>query len=152
MSNAPKEILNRKAKFDYNFIQEFEAGIALTGTEVKALRNGNANLKDAYCIFHGKYFIVKSMYIGEYDQTIYNHATRRDRILLLKKSELKKIRHRMTEKGMAVIPFKLYFSERGYVKLKIALAEGKKSFDKRNSIKDRENKRELDRVKKIYNE
>lgn len=146
-----KEIINRKAKFEFHFVQEFEAGIVLVGTEVKAIRAGNANLTDAYCIFQGDHLWVKSIYIGEYDHgTIYNHETRRDRILLLKKSELKKIRRRIEEKGMTLIPYKMYFSDRDLVKVQIVLAQGKKMFDKREDIKERDNKRELDRLKKIY--
>jgi SsrA-binding protein len=146
-----KEIINRKAKFEFHFVQEFEAGIVLVGTEVKAIRSGNANLTDAYCMFQGDHLWVKSIYIGEYDHgTIYNHETRRDRILLLKKSELKKIRRRIEEKGMTLIPYKMYFSERDLVKVQIVLAQGKKMFDKREDIKERDNKRELDRLKKIY--
>ncbi|HMS67148.1 MAG: SsrA-binding protein SmpB [Saprospiraceae bacterium] len=149
--STPKEIINRKAKFEYHFVQEFEAGIALTGTEVKALRQGNANLTDAYCLFDGKFLILKSMYIGDYKEgNLYNHEHRRDRILLLRKPELKKIERRMTEKGMTVVPYKAYFSPRGFVKLQIVLAQGKKEFDKRETIKERDNKREIDRIKKIY--
>ncbi len=145
-----KEIVNRKAKFEYTFIQMYEAGIALTGTEVKALRESLANLNDAYCLFDHGSLTVKNMFIAEYDHgTIYNHDARRDRRLLLHKSELKKLERRVTEKGYTIVPYKLYFSERGFAKLEIALAQGKKEFDKRESIKERDSKRELDRVKKI---
>lgn len=151
MNKHTKEIINRKAKFEYHFVQEFDAGIALVGTEVKALREGNANLSDAYCLYDGKYMVLKSMYIGDYKHAnIYNHENRRDRILLLKKSELKKIERKMNEKGMTVVPYKVFFSERGFVKVTIVLAQGKKEFDKRETIKERENKRELDRIKKTH--
>jgi len=150
MIASPKEIVNRKAKFEYHFLQEFEAGIVLQGTEVKALRHGNANLTDAYCIFDRGRLMVKSMYIGEYDHgNIYNHETRKDRILLLRKSELKKLERRVTEKGLTIVPYKLYFNDRGFVKLQIILAQGKKEFDKRETIKERDSKRELQRIKKI---
>jgi SsrA-binding protein len=145
-----KEIINRKAKFEYHFIQMYEAGLVLTGTEVKALRQGMANLNDAYCLFDGSSLIVKSMFIAEYDHgTIYNHIARRDRRLLLHKSELKKLERRVTEKGLTIVPYRLYFTERGFAKLEIALAQGKKAFDKRETIKERDNKRDLDRLKKI---
>ncbi|MFZ1750657.1 MAG: SsrA-binding protein SmpB [Saprospiraceae bacterium] len=145
-----KEIVNRKAKFEYSFIQNVEAGLVLTGTEVKALRVGMANLNDAYCIFDHGNLIVKSLYIAEYDHgTIYNHDARRDRRLLLHKSELKKLERRVTEKGYTIVPYKLYFSDRGFAKLEVVLAQGKKSYDKRDAIKERENKRDLDRLKKI---
>jgi SsrA-binding protein len=151
MKKVTKEIVNRKAKFEYQFIQEFEAGLVLSGTEVKSIRDGNANLTDAYCFFQGPHLWVKSMYIGEYDHgTIYNHETRRDRILLLKKSELKKIKRRMDEKGMTLIPYKIYFSDRDIVKVQIVLAQGKKMFDKREDLKEKDVKREMDRMKKIH--
>lgn len=153
MSNGKvKEIINRKAKFEYSFLQELEAGVMLTGTEVKSLRNGNGNLNDAYCLFIGNELYIKSMYIGEYEYgNINNHEPRRDRKLLLKRPELKKLERKVTEKGLTLVPYKLYFSERGFAKVLIALAQGKKSFDKRQSIKERENKRDLDRIKKSMN-
>jgi len=146
-----KEIVNRKAKFEYHFLQTFEAGMVLTGTEVKALRQGLANLNDAYCLFdRGIDLVVKSMFIAEYDHgTIYNHDARRDRRLLLRKQELKKLKRRVEEKGFTIVPYRLYFSERGFAKLEIALAQGKKEYDKRESMKEKDNKRELDRLKKI---
>jgi SsrA-binding protein len=148
---VPKEIVNRKAKFEYHFLQSFEAGIVLTGTEVKAMRQGLANLNDAYCVFERNgILVVKNMFIAEYDHgTIYNHDARRDRLLLLKKPELKKMLRRVDEKGLTIVPYRLYFSERGFAKLEIALAQGKKAFDKRETMKERDNKRELDRLKKI---
>lgn len=145
-----KEIVNRKAKFEYHFLQSFEAGLVLTGTEVKALRQGLANLNDAYCIFDRNYLIIKNLFIAEYDHgTIYNHDARRDRILLLRKPELKKLARRVDEKGLTIVPYRLYFSDRGFAKIEIALAQGKKDYDKRETMKERDNKRELDRLKKI---
>lgn len=145
-----KEIVNRKAKFEYQFIQQYEAGLVLTGTEVKALRQGLANLNDAYCIFDKGNLMVKNMFIAEYDHgTIYNHDARRDRRLLLHKSELKKLERRVTVKGLTIVPYRLYFSDRGFAKLEIALAQGKKAYDKRETIKERDSKRDLDRLKKI---
>jgi len=142
-------IINRKAKFEYSFIQEIEAGIMLTGTEVKSLRNGNANMNDAYCLFVKNELYLKSLYIGEYEfGNINNHEPRRDRKLLLKRPELKKFQRRVVEKGLTLVPYKIYFSERGLAKVVLALAQGKKSYDKRQSIKERENKRDLDRIKK----
>ena len=145
-----KEIFNRKAKFEYHFVQEFEAGISLTGTEVKAIREGNANLTDAYCLKVGPQIIVKGMYIGDYKHgNIYNHEHRRDRVLLLRKSEIKKIDRRITEKGMTLVPYKMYFTDRGFIKLVVVLAQGKKEYDKRETMKERDSKRELDRIKKM---
>ncbi len=148
---STKEIVNRKAKFEYHFLQVFEAGIVLTGTEVKALREGLANLTDAYCLFdEGNNLLVKNMHISEYDHgSIYNHDARRDRRLLLKKSEIKKLLRKVEEKGLTIIPYRLFFSDRGFAKLEIALAQGKKAYDKRDSLKEKDQKRELDRLKKI---
>jgi len=135
--NIPKEIVNRKAKFEYHFLQEFDAGIMLLGTEVKSLRSGNGNLSDAYCLFKEGELYIKSMYIGEYDHgNINNHETRRDRKLLLKKTELKKLERRVKEKGLTIVPYKIYFSDRGLVKIRVILGQGKKSYDKRDSIKE----------------
>ncbi len=150
-NTPPKEIVNRKAKFEYQLLDSFEAGLVLKGTEVKSIKTGEANLKDAYCLFEGTNLTLKSMYIAEYKYgNVYNHETRRDRRLLLKKSELKKIHRKVNEKGMTIVPYRLYFSERGFIKIQLYLAMGKKSYDKRESIKERQNKRELDRIKKEY--
>ena len=144
-------IVNRKAKYEYTLVDEFEAGIMLKGTEVKAMRSGNANLSDAYCIFDNGNLIIKSMFIAEYDHgNVNNHETRADRRLLLRKSELKKIKRKLDEKGLTLVPYKIYFTERGVVKLNIWLAQGKKTFDKRNSIKEKDVKRELDREMKKF--
>jgi len=148
---SPKEIVNRKARYEYQLTDSFEAGVVLLGTEVKSLRAGNANLNDAYCHFHKGKLLIKSMYIAEYDHgNVNNHEPRRDRQLLLRKSELKKIERRITEKGMTLVPYRIYFSERSFVKIEIYLASGKKSHDKRESIKERDNKRQLDRIKKEF--
>ncbi len=149
MAEHTKEIKNRKAKFEYHFLTGFEAGMMLKGTEVKSLRNGEANLNDAYCMFVNNELYIKSMYIAEYAYgNINNHETRRDRKLLLRKTELKKIEKKISEKGFTLVPFKIFFSERGHAKVEIFLAQGKKAYDKRNTIKDRESKRDLDRIKK----
>ena len=149
MANT-KEIINRKAKFEYHFHSMYEAGIMLQGSEVKSVRSGHVSLSDAYCIFQGKELYIKSLYIREYDNAGYaNHESRRDRKLLLKKQELKKLLRRVKEKGFSIIPYRVYFSERNFVKVEIALAQGKKSYDKRESIKEKDNKRNLDRLKKI---
>ena len=144
------EIINRKASFEYFFVQEYDAGIMLTGTEIKSIRAGNANLSDAWCLLELGEIWVKSMFIAEYSHgTDNNHETRRSRKLLLRKSEIRKLEKKGKEKGFAIIPIKLYISDRGFAKIRIALATGKKTFDKREVIKERDNKREIDRVKKI---
>ena len=144
------EIVNRKAEFEYHFLSEFEAGIMLTGTEIKSIRLGNVNLKDAYCFVKNGEVFVKSMFIAEYKfGSIHNHETRRTRKLLLKKQEIKKIDRRIREKGNTLVPYMLYLSDRGLAKLKIVLASGKQSYDKRASIKERESKRDLNRLNKM---
>ena len=122
----------------------------LKGTEVKSLRNGEANLNDSFCYFVNDELYIKSLYIAEYSYgNVNNHETRRDRKLLLRKSELKKIQRKINEKGFTLVPYRIFFSERGFAKVEIFLAQGKKSYDKRDTIKQRENKRDLDRIKKI---
>ena len=144
-------IVNRKAKFEYQFISELEVGIILTGTEIKSIRAGEANLKEAYCMFIRGELFIKNMYIAPYKYgTHNNHEVRRDRKLLLKKTELKKFERRVKEKGFTIVPYKLFISDRGFAKIEIALATGKKQYDKRATIKDRENKRDLDRIKKEH--
>lgn len=144
------EIVNRKAEHEYFFKARFEAGIILGGTEVKAIRQGKANLVDAFCVFsHGELFI-RNLHISEYNYgTHYNHETRRIRKLLLKKSELHKLERKVSEKGMTIVPFKIFMSERGFVKVEIVLAQGKKTYDKRESLKEKDNKRTMDQLKKI---
>ena len=145
------EIINRKAKFEYFFNVVIEAGIQLVGTEIKSIREGNVNLRDAYCTFKDGNLIVKSMFIAEYSHgNINNHETRRDRRLLLRKQELKKLLKKVKEKGNTIIPYRLYINDRGFAKLEVALATGKKSHDKRNSIKEKDQKRDLARQKKGY--
>lgn len=144
------EIVNRRAEFEYHFLDTFEAGISLTGTEIKSLRGGNANINDAFCFFENGELYIKNMYIKEYAfATYFNHEARRTRKLLLRKLELRKLERRVKERGLTIVPYRLYFSERGFAKLEIALAQGKKSFDKRESIKEKDQRRDLDRMKKI---
>lgn len=144
------EIVNRKATHEYHFHATLEAGIILTGTEIKSIRKGTVNLRDAYCLFKKGELFVNNMFIGEYKfGNIHNHETRRQRKLLLKKAELRKWEKRVKEKGYTIVPYKLYISERGIAKVEIALAQGKKSYDKRDSIKERDSKRNLDRLNKI---
>lgn len=151
-SNKQKEIMiiNRKAKHEFFFHSEYEAGLILTGTEIKSIRESSANIKEAYCFFLKGELWIRNMYIAEYKFGTYNnHEPRRPRKLLLTKRELKKLERRVSEKGFTVVPYKLYIGERGYAKLLVILASGKKKFDKRATMKERENKRDLDRIKKI---
>lgn len=143
------EIVNKKATFEFHFLQTFEAGISLTGTEVKSIRLGNANLKDAYCSFKDGELFVKSLFISEYKfGNIFNHESRRDRKLLLRKSELNKLDKKVREKGLTIIPYRIFLTDRGFIKIEIALAQGKKAYDKRVSIKEKDLQRDMDRLKK----
>ncbi len=140
---------NKKAKFEYHFHAEIEAGVMLKGTEIKSIRKGLANLKDAYCFIREGELFIQSMYIGEYSHGTYNnHETRRIRKLLVRKSELKKLQRKVREKGFTLVPYQIYITDRGLAKILVALASGKKSYDKRDTIKNRESKRQLDRAKK----
>ena len=141
------EITNRKAAHEYFFVNEFDAGIMLTGTEVKSIRDGNANMTDAYCMFdHGELWI-RNLYIAEYEYgTDANHAPRRQRKLLLKKNELRKLERGIKEKGSTIVPYRIFVNDRGFVKIPVCLARGKKTFDKRETIKERDWKREQSRI------
>jgi SsrA-binding protein len=143
------EIVNRKAKFEYQFIQKFEVGIQLTGSEVKSLRAGKANMTDAWCLFQNGELYLKNLHISEYTQAMVNHEPKRTRKLLLRKPELRKIERRSKEKGYSIVPLRIFFSKTGYAKCDIALAQGKKAFDKRHSIKQKDMQRDLDRIKKL---
>ncbi len=143
-------IVNRKAKHEFFFHSEYETGLVLTGTEIKSIREGSANIKEAYCFFLKGELWIRNMFIAEYKFGTYNnHDPLRPRKLLLSKRELKKLGRRVSEKGFTIVPYKLYLNERGFAKLLVVLASGKKKYDKRATMKDRENKRDLDRLKKI---
>ncbi len=139
---------NRKARFDFEIVETFEAGMVLTGSEVKSLRNAQVQLKDSYVSFKGHEAFLQNAHISEYKASSYNnHTPERLRKLLLHEHELEQIREALTEKGLACIPLKMYF-KRGRAKLEIALARGKKKGDKRESIKAKDSKREIDRAMK----
>ncbi len=140
------EFLNRKAGFEYYFEASYIAGIVLSGTEVKALREGKVSFNDSYCNFHDGELFVKSLHISEYSfGTITNHEPLQERKLLLNKRELRKLETKIKEKGYSIIPIKIFFSEKGFAKLEIGLGKGKKMFDKRNTIKERESERDVKR-------
>ena len=138
------EIKNKKAAYQYFLIDEYTAGMVLTGTEIKSLRDGRANITDAYCVFIGNELFVRQMHISEYRfGTWLNHAAKRDRKLLLTRKELRKLQNKTKEKGFTIIPVLLFIDERGYAKLKISLAKGKKLHDKRDSLKEKEMDRRM---------
>ena len=141
------EIKNRRASFDYEFVERFTAGIVLTGTEIKSIRAGKASLVDSYCYFVGNELFVRNMNVAEYWWGSYNrHDPKRDRKLLLNKRELRKLQRATREKGMTIVAIKIFISEKGYAKLDIALARGKREFDKRESIKEKDMRRERERL------
>jgi SsrA-binding protein len=141
-------IRNRQATYEFELLDKYIAGLVLMGTEIKSIREGKVNLQDGYCYFNNGELFVKGVNITPYAQgTHYNHEAQRERKLLLKKTELKKLERKSEEKGLTMVPVRLFINDRGYAKLEIALARGKKLHDKRESIKDRDAKRELDKLK-----
>ncbi|WCO00492.1 SsrA-binding protein SmpB [Psychroserpens ponticola] len=149
----PVNIKNKKAKFEYEILDTYTAGIVLTGTEIKSIRESQASIAESFCEFNdkGELFVI-NMTIQEYVYgNYYNHKPKAERKLLLNKRELKKLEKEVNVKGNSIIPLRLFVNEKGLAKLDIALGKGKKLFDKRDTIKDRDNKRDLDRIKKIYN-
>ena len=144
-------IKNKRATFDYVITDTYTAGIVLTGTEIKSIRLGKASLVDTYCVFTGDELWVKNMYVAEYFYGSYNNLTaRRDRKLLLERKELRKLKQSVKNPGFTIVPTRLFINERGLAKLVIALARGKHEYDKRESIKERDDKREMDRIKRHY--
>ncbi len=144
-------IKNRKAKFEYELLEEYVAGIVLRGTEIKSIRDGQASINEAFCQFKGDELYVINMNIAEYKfGTDANHLPKRERKLLLQRNELHKWHKKVTEKGLTIVPTALFINANGLAKLKIALAQGKKLYDKRENLKEKENKRQLDRLKKMH--
>lgn len=149
MSQQTINIKNKRATFDYELIDTFTAGIVLTGTEIKSIRLGKASLVDTFCIFERNELWVRNMNITEYFYGTYNnHSVRRDRKLLLNKKELKKIERETKETGFTIVPTRLFINERGLAKLVIAIAKGKKMYDKRQSLREKDDKRMMDRMMK----
>jgi SsrA-binding protein len=145
-------IKNKRARFEYELIDEYTAGIILTGTEIKSIRNSKASIAESFCEFNhkGELFTV-NMHIEEYAfGTRFNHKPKAQRKLLLNKKELNKLYKEVKNGGLTIVPLRLFINDKGFAKIRIALARGKKLYDKRETIKDRENKRDLDRVKKNF--
>ncbi len=137
-------IRNKRASYEYEFIDKYVAGIVLKGTEIKSIREGKVNLQDGHCIFNGIELYIRNIHISHYEQgSSFNHEPTRVRKLLLNKKELQKLKQKSQEKGLAIIPLKLFTNSRGLAKIEIALARGKKLQDKRQSIKEKDMKREL---------
>ena len=146
-NNPPVNIQNRRARFDYDLVETYTAGIVLTGTEIKSIRQGKCGLTDTYCaVINGEVW-VKNIYIAEYSFGSYNnHTTHRDRKLLLNRKEIRRLGRDVQQPGHSIVPLRLFINERGLAKLVIALARGKRQYDKRQSIKEREDKRTIDRM------
>lgn len=144
-------ILNKRAKFEFEFIEKYTAGIVLAGTEIKSIRLGKASIADSFCEFqNGELFMINS-HVEEYSfGTHYNHKAKSERKLLLNKKELKSLHKSVQNKGLTIVPLRLFTNEKGLAKVEIALAKGKKLYDKRETIKDRDNKIDLARLKKAY--
>ena len=145
-------IQNKRARFEYELIEQYTAGLVLTGTEIKSIRLGKATITDSFCEFNerGELFVI-NMNIQEYAWgTNYNHRPKAERKLLMNKQELRKLEKEVKNVGLTIVPLRMFITDKGYAKLVIAMAKGKKLYDKRETIKDRENKRDLDRVKKTF--
>ncbi|MDX5584474.1 MAG: SsrA-binding protein SmpB [Aureibaculum sp.] len=145
-------IKNKKARFEYEILDTYVAGIQLTGTEIKSVRASKARITESFCEFNekGELFVI-NMYIEEYMHgNIYNHKPKSERRLLLNKRELKKLQKEVQNVGLTIIPLRLFITDKGWAKIKIALCKGKKLHDKRETLKDRESKRNLDRIKKDF--
>ena len=145
-------IQNKKARFEYEILDTYIAGIQLTGTEIKSIRDSKARITESFCEFNekGELFVI-NMFIEQYSfGSFYNHRSKSERKLLLNKKELKKLRKEVQNVGLTIIPLKLFITDKGWAKLQIALCKGKKLYDKRQSLKDRDHKKSLDRIKKNY--
>ncbi|MBR4438517.1 MAG: SsrA-binding protein SmpB [Bacteroidales bacterium] len=141
-SSAKIDIRNRRAGFDYEFLENYTAGVVLAGTEIKSIRAGKASLADTYCYFNRGELYVRNMHVAEYFWASFNRKDpKRDRKLLLNRKELNKLERAVKEKGLTIVPTRLFISDNGYAKLNIALAKGKKEYDKRESIKDKDRRR-----------
>jgi len=139
-------IKNKKASFEYSFIDKYVAGVQLTGTEIKSIREGKSNINDAFCVFTNQELFIRNMHVAHYFNGTYNNVEeKRDRKLLLNKRELEKLQGKLKDQGLTIIPTRLFINEKGYAKLEIALAKGKKLFDKRDDIKKRDIERETSR-------
>lgn len=153
MSKNTINIRNKKAKFEYEFLDTYVAGIILVGTEIKSIREGKASIAESFCEFNknGELFVI-NMTIQEYSHaTYFNHQPKSERKLLLQRKELKKLHKEVKNSGLTIVPLQVFINDRGFAKMKIALAKGKKLYDKREVIKDRDNKIKLNRIQKTYN-
>ncbi len=150
MANKEVNIRNKRARFEYHLFDIYTAGMQLRGTEIKSIRNSKASILEAFCIFLNGEVWIRNMSITEYENgSFYNHKPKSDRKLLLNKKEINKIERFLKVKGNTLVPLKLYLNEKGWAKIDIACAQGKKTHDKRNDLKEKDDKRDMDRIKKI---
>ena len=146
---ASIDLKNKRARFEFELLDDYLAGIILTGTEIKSLRTGKGSIAESFCVFVNGELFIRNMYIAEYEQGSYNnHLPRRDRKLLLSKKELDKLERKLKDKGLTIVPSLAFLNEKNLVKVKIHLAKGKKLHDKREDLKDKDTKREMDRAMK----
>ena len=144
-------ILNKKAKYEYEFLDRYTAGLVLQGTEIKSIREGKARIAESFCQFKGDELFVINMNVDEYSHgSYYNHTPKRERKLLLNKKELKKLKDKIKDKGLSIVPTKLFIDDNGFAKINIALSKGKKTHDKRQDLKLQDAKRSMDRAKKEF--
>lgn len=144
-------ISNKRARFEYHLFDTFEAGMQLKGTEIKSIRMGKASIKEAFCVIENNEVYIRNMHIAEYiNASFYQHPTKRDRKLLLSRREIDKLEKKLLTKGFTIVPLKIFINDKGYAKVQIALAQGKKLYDKRQDLKEKDDKRAIDRIKKNY--
>lgn len=149
MAKNEINIRNKRARFEYHLMETYVAGIQLGGTEIKSIRKGKASILEAYCIFHNGEVFIRNMHVSEYENaSFYTHKPRADRKLLLNKKEIQKIEKFLQVKGNTLIPLKMFLSDSGWIKVEIACAQGKKLFDKRQDLKEKDDKRDMDRALK----
>jgi SsrA-binding protein len=150
MSKNEVNIKNKRARFEYQLDEFFTAGMVLSGTEIKSIRNGKASILEAYCIVDNGQVFIRNMHVSPYENaSFYNHSVRSDRKLLLNKKEIKKLEKWVKTKGNTIVPLRLFLSEKGWLKLELATGVGKKLHDKRHDLKEKDDKREMDRAKKV---
>lgn len=151
MSENRINISNKRARFEYELLDKYVAGIQLKGTEIKSVRNGKASIKEAFCVIEDGEIFIRNMHITEYENaSFYQHQPKADRKLLLKKQEIRKLEKKSDIQGFSIVPLRVFITKSGYAKVEIALAKGKKLYDKRQDLKEKDDKRTMDRIKKNY--
>jgi SsrA-binding protein len=146
MAKAPIEVKNKRAGFEYHLLDSYECGMVLMGSEIKSIRAGGASIGEAFCAFVGEELVIRNMQVNPYGTNVhYVHEPKRDRKLLLHRRELEKLKRKLKDQGMTIVPVRLFFAANGFAKMEIALAKGKKTFDKRESLKEKDLQRDMDR-------